>query len=351
MHPRANDQARFFYDLQVGFYNSVKDYVTDELGFDHILFNGSGWWGAGWLDTLDMAANLPGMDFFDQHSYGNVLRGVLRPDTDTAEKGWQYSLVERFASKAVAGYPFTVSEWNNSNNINGPMIMAAYGALNGWDGLFQYHTVSSFDGYRDNRRTHAAQLYLQYPTSSRQANRRKSNIPGRIRTCNLRLRRPTFYPIELRGPAGFFRAALLFLDFLHYNWLTTPLLRRWSPPDSSPSCPTRYSSDACQGPQEARPEAEIHRPPEDRLARELPGPEERHTAASPVWHGEPGGGRVGIPRMVGSSSSRRYPACRKQAYPTKTRRTSGKAQGEARWCSSRDCAGKSSAHHIRFLCP
>ena len=166
MHRRANDQARYFYDLQVGFYNSVKDYVTEELGFDHILFNGSGWWGVGWLDTLDMAANLPGMDFFDQHGYGNVLRGVLRPDTDTHDKGWQYSLVERFASKAVAGYPFTVSEWNNSNKIGGPMIMAAYGALNGWDGLFQYHTMSSFDGYRDNRRTQAAQLYLQYPTAS-----------------------------------------------------------------------------------------------------------------------------------------------------------------------------------------
>ncbi len=27
----------------------------------------------------------------------------------------------------------------------------------------------------------------------------KENIPGRIRTCNLRLRRPTLYPIELRG--------------------------------------------------------------------------------------------------------------------------------------------------------
>ncbi len=25
-------------------------------------------------------------------------------------------------------------------------------------------------------------------------------IPDRTRTCNLRLRRPTLYPIELRGP-------------------------------------------------------------------------------------------------------------------------------------------------------
>ena len=39
------------------------------------------------------------------------------------------------------------------------------------------------------------------------ASRRKSlsclNIPDRSRTCNLRLRRPTLYPIELRGRGGF----------------------------------------------------------------------------------------------------------------------------------------------------
>ena len=28
---------------------------------------------------------------------------------------------------------------------------------------------------------------------------RKNGIPDKIRTCNLRLRRPTLYPIELRG--------------------------------------------------------------------------------------------------------------------------------------------------------
>ena len=59
---RVSDNARFLYDVQTGFYNSVKDFVTKELGFGHILFNGSGW-----LDTLDIAANLPGMDFYDQH--------------------------------------------------------------------------------------------------------------------------------------------------------------------------------------------------------------------------------------------------------------------------------------------
>jgi hypothetical protein len=163
---RASDNARFLYHVQVAFYNSVKDYVTKELGFKHILFNGSGWFGAGWLDTLDLAANLPGMDFYDQHGYGPVRGGILQPASDPRLSRWpRYSLVERFASKTPAGYPMNVTEWNNGNGPDGPLIMAAYGALQGWDGLFQYTTKFWFDGYRDPWAAWA-QAYLQYPIAS-----------------------------------------------------------------------------------------------------------------------------------------------------------------------------------------
>ncbi len=37
-----------------------------------------------------------------------------------------------------------------------------------------------------------------------QRNRRKPNTPGRIRTSNLRLRKPTIYPVDLRGRVVFF---------------------------------------------------------------------------------------------------------------------------------------------------
>lgn len=79
---RVSDNARFLYDIQTSFYNSVKDFVTKELGFDHILFNGSGWFGNGWLDTLDIAANLVGMDFYDQHGYGLIRSTILRPGNE-----------------------------------------------------------------------------------------------------------------------------------------------------------------------------------------------------------------------------------------------------------------------------
>ena len=163
---RASDNARFLYELQTGFYNSIKDFVTKELGFDHLLFNGSGWFGHGWLDTLDIAANLPGMDFYDQHGYGRVRSTILRPGNEQFIQRWPwYSLIEKFASRAPAGYPMIVTEWNNGNRPCGPMMMACYGALNGWDGLFQYHTKFWFDGWR-GQGTPWVQAYMQYPIAS-----------------------------------------------------------------------------------------------------------------------------------------------------------------------------------------
>ena len=163
---RVADECQFLYDTQVGFYNSVKDFVRKDLGFADMLFHGCGWWGIGWLDTLDTAANLPGMDFFDQHAYGKVIAGALAPlqESDSPNKG--ASILERFASKAPEGYPWTASEWNNAFTLDGPMLMAAYGALHGWDGLFQYR-IDGFDGARITPgRGAPPSIYLQYPLAS-----------------------------------------------------------------------------------------------------------------------------------------------------------------------------------------
>lgn len=189
LHARARDETEFLFDTQAAFYNSVRDYVHEDLGFDHILFNGSGWWGVGWLDSVDTAANLPGMDFFDQHGYGPVRSGVLAPK----QVGGRPSLVERFASKTPAGYPSNVSEWNNGNKVCGPLTMACYGALQGWDGLFQYHTNFSFDGLRGTFAP-VAQAYLQYPVASMAFTRRlvrEADVAWRYVTPHDRLFDPT----------------------------------------------------------------------------------------------------------------------------------------------------------------
>jgi hypothetical protein len=165
IHARVADECRFHFDKQVAFYNGVKDYVQKELGFKHILFHGCGWWGQGWLDTLDTAANLPGMDFFDQHAYGPVRSGVLAPLGAPDERVKNFSMIERFAAKAPEGYPWIASEWNNGFGLDGPMLLACYGAMQGWDGLFQYR-MNGFDGARTAGRTAQPDIYMQYPLAA-----------------------------------------------------------------------------------------------------------------------------------------------------------------------------------------
>lgn len=163
---RANDEAQFTHDVMVDFHRGVRDFIRNELGAKHVLVHGCGWFGIGWLDTLDIAANLPGMDFFDAHSYWNITSGVLAPaDADDKRKKGG-SMIEYFASRAPEGYPWMASEWNNGFKLEGPMMMAGYGALQGWDALFQYR-MDGFDGARTRGSlVSPPAIYLQYPLAS-----------------------------------------------------------------------------------------------------------------------------------------------------------------------------------------
>ena len=162
LHARVADQVRFYYEVQTDFFTSVRDFVREDLGFDHILFNGSGWQAPGWLESVDMAANIDGMDLLDLHGYGLVMAGALAPAGAEPKVKRARSLVEQFASKTADGVPLTVTEWNNGNRINGPLMMACYGALQGWDGLYQYR-MDSFDGARPAHRAANPAVYQQYP--------------------------------------------------------------------------------------------------------------------------------------------------------------------------------------------
>ena len=155
---RTADQVRFYYDVQVKFYNSVRNYIRDELGGRHMLFNGSGWWAGGWLENAEMASNLPGMDWYDQHQY------TSGPITEKLGKD---IILHNFATKRPAGIPWVATEWNDAYNIAGPMVMAAYGAMQGWNGLFQYR-LDTMDGMNTTRGSWGTppSVLLQYPLAS-----------------------------------------------------------------------------------------------------------------------------------------------------------------------------------------
>lgn len=162
---RVADETQFTHDVMVNFHRQVRDFVRNELGAKHLLFHGCGWWGNGWLDTLDIAANLPGMDFFDAHNYWNITSGVLAPADADENRKKGGSMIEYFSSRAPEGFPWMASEWNNNFKLEGPLMMAGYGALHGWDALFQYR-MDGFDGARIRGKVAPPQVYLQYPLAS-----------------------------------------------------------------------------------------------------------------------------------------------------------------------------------------
>ncbi len=94
------------------------------------------------------------LDFMDTHAYWD------HPQIWNIEGGWsnvavapmnnnsqllsplQGSLLSGLSNDAVEGKPLIVTEWNdcfpNEYRIEGPVLMAAYGSLQDWDGLLQF---------------------------------------------------------------------------------------------------------------------------------------------------------------------------------------------------------------------
>ncbi len=94
------------------------------------------------------------LDFMDTHAYWD------HPQIWNIEGGWNNvaiapmnnnsqllnplkgSLLFGLSNDAVEGKPLIVTEWNdcfpNEYRIEGPVLMAAYGSLQDWDGLFQF---------------------------------------------------------------------------------------------------------------------------------------------------------------------------------------------------------------------
>jgi len=102
------------------------------------------------------------MDFMDTHSYwdhpqiwniaggwSNVDRAPMN-NTSQLKNPFQGSLLFGLCSDAVLGKPLIVTEWNdcfpNEYRLEGPILMAAYGCLQDWDGFLQFDFGPSLIG-------------------------------------------------------------------------------------------------------------------------------------------------------------------------------------------------------------
>jgi hypothetical protein len=149
---RQSDQIRFMAGIQNRFFTDVRRLVQQELGFP-IPCHGSGWTAAGGDEgpahRAEVYSNIKGMDFFDTHAYWDHPDGFSagshftnRPQvSNLLDDG---AMMPKFVKRRPSGVPWILSEYGcpgpNEHRLEEPMLVAAYSALQDFDGLYQYRT-------------------------------------------------------------------------------------------------------------------------------------------------------------------------------------------------------------------
>jgi hypothetical protein len=136
---RFYGEAQFLIDMETGFFDDFRRFLKDELGVKSTI-----------VSTADHSYFIPGQP---------LLLTTQRSDIVDAHVYWQHpaiyglrntpmvndplnSIIQKLSRSAMAGKPFTVSEVNEPfpHEYDAELIpiLAAYGALQDWDGIFFY---------------------------------------------------------------------------------------------------------------------------------------------------------------------------------------------------------------------
>ena len=129
------DFYMFISDTEHTYWTGMRDYLQKDLGLEApVSATQLGY------STPHLQAEL---DFVDNHAYW--CHPSVKADWAIENKAMVNSrggCVATLAAMRVAGKPYTVSEYNhpypNFYGAEGQPMLRAYGALNGWDGVFQY---------------------------------------------------------------------------------------------------------------------------------------------------------------------------------------------------------------------
>ncbi len=141
---RFRDEARFYFDLERAYFEEMRRFLKEELGVKALVIGTNHNYGlpALWAQSF--------MDSMDCHAYWQHPRFPGRPwdkrnwfientpMLDSPEK----STIAALCRSAVLGKPFTVGEYNhpfpNEYGCEAPLLIAAYAALQDWDGVCFY---------------------------------------------------------------------------------------------------------------------------------------------------------------------------------------------------------------------
>jgi hypothetical protein len=156
---RGRDQMRFYLELEEKYWaDSVA--VMRQAGVK-VPINATNWQAHGFATRVHMLGQSK-LDYIDRHGYWDHPQGegnlkwriatalfhnqpmvkAVKPEQDTLIYLGRGNLVTEKAWEQVLGLPMTISEWNtclpNQYSLEGTGLLAAYGLLQGWDGLLEF---------------------------------------------------------------------------------------------------------------------------------------------------------------------------------------------------------------------
>jgi len=143
------DFTRFIWDMEHAYWTGLADYVKNELKAKAPISGTQ----LGYSPPQLQAE----LDYVDNHSYWchpsvNV-NWTIRNESMVNS----LSCIIRLATQRVLGKPYTISEYNhpfpNQYGAEGQPMLRAYGALQGWDGVFEY-TYNHSPDFNPKRNTY-----------------------------------------------------------------------------------------------------------------------------------------------------------------------------------------------------
>ena len=129
------DFYQFITDVEHDYWTGMRDYLKNDLGLEAPVASTQLKYTTPFL--------LAEMDYVDSHAYW--CHPSVRKEWKIGNKAMvnsKASQITWLASQRVEGKPYTVSEYNhpypNFYGAEGQPMLHAYGALHGWDGVFEY---------------------------------------------------------------------------------------------------------------------------------------------------------------------------------------------------------------------
>jgi len=144
------DFYQFLIDTERAYWSGIAGYLKDELKFKAPI---SGTQVCGYSPPMLQAE----LDYVDNHAYWCHPSVHANWEIHNAAMVNSMNCIQAQAGQRVAGKPYTVSEYNhpfpNQYGAEGQPMLRAYGALQGWDGVFQY-TYNHSPDFEPRRNTY-----------------------------------------------------------------------------------------------------------------------------------------------------------------------------------------------------